>query len=157
MLSFQALASAACMIWLGRIAWIDFWQMRIPNRDVLLLTLVVLLLLALAKGSAALPDLGGAVLLFGIGFAFWVLGLMGAGDAKLFFPVGIIVGWNGLFAFALALLPASLLTLGAILLLPKVLSRPRNFVGRLKEIHEGKGVPYAVPIFLSAAVALLLT
>ncbi|TAZ75726.1 hypothetical protein ELH70_02845 [Rhizobium ruizarguesonis] len=41
-------------------------------------------------------DVGGGLLPFAPG-----IGLFGAGDAKLFLPIGLFIGWSGMLPFAI--------------------------------------------------------
>jgi Flp pilus assembly protein protease CpaA len=70
------------------------------------------------------------------------IGFIGGGDAKLFLPVGVFVGWSGLTGFALLLLPASLVVLGVL---------------RLVRGTPVTAVPYALPVAIAATGAVLLS
>ncbi|TBF97710.1 hypothetical protein ELG65_02650 [Rhizobium leguminosarum] len=43
----------------------------------------------------------GCGLLFALGIGLWTFGLFGAGDAKLFLPIGLFIGWNSMLPFAI--------------------------------------------------------
>jgi prepilin peptidase CpaA len=151
----EIVVTSACMVHMAWIAWHDFRTLRIRNTHVVALSLGAALLLLPGVSDFGFANLLPAVLLFVLGVVFWLFRMMGAGDAKLFFPVGLIVGLAGAALFAIALLPASLLTLAAIW------AGARGWLGqgyigrRLKELRRLGGVPYAVPIFLAALVAVL--
>ena len=81
-------------------AVVDIRQRRIPNAGV-----VVLLALGLAYSLSTRPLAGalsasllGCLLGFGLFIAFWPMGLIGAGDVKLFAAIGVWLGpsatWN---------------------------------------------------------------
>jgi prepilin peptidase CpaA len=81
---------------------------------------------------------------------------MGGGDAKLLFPVGLFLGWGGLLWFAVALIPASLLTLLGLWIgnRPRYAGHP--LAARIAAIRSGRGVPYAVTLFFAVVLALAL-
>lgn len=145
----------ASLIFLCRIAWTDFMTLRIRNKDVLILMGVAVLLWLARSGGRDWVDLLAGVFLFGMGFLFWALRMMGAGDAKLFLPLGVMIGWSGLFVFAVALLPASLLTLALFFMMRWLLPQTGTLGGRVAQIARLRGVPYAVPLFLATVPAML--
>lgn len=156
----MASLAATALAWIGlgllaRIAWIDFRTMRIRNTDVLVLIAVALALWASLTGLRDWWDIVAGLFLFVLGFAFWMLRLMGGGDAKLFLPLGILVGWEQLMVFGLALLPASLLSLILLRGLRTYLPGTSLVALRAQEIAKKPGIPYAVPLFLAAIPALL--
>ena len=151
----ESVVMAACVLHMGWIAWHDFCTLKIRNTHVVALSLGAALLLLPGVSDFGLANLIPAVLLFVLGVIFWLFRMMGAGDAKLFFPVGLIVGLEGAAIFAVLLLPASLLTLLAIWAGAKGWLG-QGFVGRrLQAIRRLGGVPYAVPIFLATFGAVL--
>lgn len=128
----------------------DFRTWKIPNTLVLAASAAYVpygFLSQMAGWKPAadpLTDLGAAALLFVIGFAFWAVKLFGAGDAKLFFPVGLFTGWANLLPYALNLV---LLAVVAFLLLKWPLPlqvRMTAFGTRLEEIRKTGKVPYGV-------------
>lgn len=145
--------SGMALLVLARIAWIDFVSFRIPNRDVLVLMAVTAPLLLPGVTPEGWLNIWPALLLFILGVLFWLARAMGAGDAKLFFPLGILIGWQGVAVFAIALLPFSLVFLA--------LARMgrRGWLGqgplgvRLGEIGAARGIPYGVPMAFAAAAA----
>jgi prepilin peptidase CpaA len=156
MAAFAALGLAwVGLILLARIAWIDFRTFRIPNRDVAVLLAVAVAQWFALTGGTDMADLLAGLFLFVLGFLFWFFRLMGAGDAKLFLPLGIMIGWSHLLVFALCLLPASLLCLLGLRLARRWAPEGGALGGRLQEIARMKGVPYAVPLLMAALPALL--
>lgn len=156
----MASIAATVLAWVGlvllaRIAWIDFRTMRIANRDVLVLFAASLALWAAHTGGRDWWDVAAGLFLFVLGFVFWMLRLMGGGDAKLFLPMGILIGWDQLIVFGLALLPASLLSLAVLYGLRTYLPATSPFAMRSQEIAQKRGIPYGVPLFLAASLALL--
>ncbi|HEX9858803.1 MAG TPA: hypothetical protein VGA75_10650, partial [Paracoccaceae bacterium] len=81
--------------------------------------------------------------------------LMGAGDAKLYLPLGILIGWDGLAPFVIFLLLASLLFLALLWWARRFSAGRWGAARRLKEIAAGRGVPYAVPMAFAAILAAL--
>lgn len=144
-----------CLFLLLRIAWTDFRSFRIPNADVIVLVSASLAQWSALTGGRDLADLGAGLFLFAMGFVFWFLRLMGAGDAKLFLPLGIMIGWANLPIFALCLLPASLLCLLVLRLARRAAPAGGMLPRRLHQISRMKGVPYAVPLTLAALPALI--
>lgn len=75
-----------------------------------------------------------------LGLIYWSRGWMGGGDAKLFLPVGLLVGQGGVMVFALGLLGA-----GTVMFL----------LVRKREGWAQTGVPFAVPVFFAAVAGCL--
>lgn len=93
---------------------------------------------------AVWSDLGAAGLLFGLGVIFWLVRMFGAGDAKLFFPIGLYVGWIGLLPFAILLVAAGALS-AIVLKFPMPLPLQFSFFFmRLDEIRKTQKIPYGV-------------
>jgi prepilin peptidase CpaA len=155
----QVITLWLCLGFLAVIAWRDFLTYRISNRDVLILTalVAVLVLLRGAQGSMAAlaPDLFAGSLLFVLGFVMWLLGAMGAGDVKLYFPLGVLVGWSLLPIYVVFLLLASVFMLVALWLGRRFPKENGGLRARLTEIGRAKKVPYAVPMATGAILTLL--
>lgn len=139
----------ALLLW---IAWRDFLTWRIANRDVLILLALFLPFAALVGWPGIVGNLMAGGLLFLLGVLFWLLRMMGAGDAKLFLPVGLFLGWNNLLPFAIGLFVFAALFL-IILKLPVGRGGRGRIAERLTAIRETGHVPYGVPIALSAILA----
>lgn len=144
-----------CTALLARIAWLDFRTMRIRNSDVIVLIAAALALWASLTGGRDWWDVAAGGFLFVLGFTLWMLRMMGGGDAKLFLPLGIMIGWDQLIVFGLALLPASLLSLLVLRALRGALPVTAPLALRAQEIARTRGIPYAVPLFLAALPAIL--
>lgn len=152
------------MLWLSLgvlalIAWRDFLTFRIRNRDVLIFGGMVGMLVVLRAMDRPipelLPDLMAGVLLFALGFVMWLLSLMGAGDVKLYLPLGVLVGWALLPVYVVFLVLASILMLLAIWVGRRFPSGKGRLRARLTEIAATRGVPYAVPMTIGAFLTLL--
>jgi prepilin peptidase CpaA len=144
-----------CFAFLAYVAWKDFLELRIRNRDVAIFSGMVLLLLALRGFDGALPDLMAGLLLFVLGFVMWMMGAMGAGDVKLYLPLGVFVGWALLPVYVVFLLIGSVILLGAVLLARRFPADRGRIRARLTEIAAARAVPYAVPMVFGAILTLL--
>ncbi|AWM28201.1 prepilin peptidase [Sinorhizobium fredii] len=147
-------------------AWSDFRLWKIPNAIVLALIAVYALHAALklltaedvgatlfaANGIAG--DLASGLLLFVLGFALWGCRLFGAGDAKLFLPIGFFVGWQGMLPFSIFLLMGGILALLALKLPMPLQSAHYAVVMRVEEIRATRKIPYGV-IMVAAALAVM--
>src|SRR5262249_18481433 len=91
-----------------------------------------------------------AALVFALAFGFWLLRLIGAGDAKLLGACVLAVGFADAFEFTALLLGFSVLFLVFLLLASKALQLPITVSARLIEIAGRRRVPYGVPISLAA-------
>lgn len=155
----QVIGLWLCLACLAVIAWRDFLTYRITNRDVLILLGLVALLLLLRGAQAGvaqiLPDLIAGTLLFALGFVMWMAGAMGAGDVKLYFPLGLLVGWALLPVFVMFLLLASVLMLLAVWLARRFPRDHGRLRARLTEIAQAGKVPYGVPMALAGGLTLL--
>lgn len=145
----------ACAGWMLRIAWRDFWTLRISNRDVAVLLAMALLTRAAMGFPGGWADLAAGALLFVMGVLFWLMRMMGAGDAKLYLPLGILIGWAGLVPFAVLLLPVSLIFMGLVALGPRVLPGGWAAVARLAQIRAQRRVPYGVPMVATALIVMI--
>ncbi|MEY9627243.1 prepilin peptidase [Sinorhizobium fredii] len=160
-------------------AWSDFRFWKIPNSIVLALIVVyafsaaLKLLMAeqaggalgelmaddlgaeLFSSSGIAGDIGAGLLLFTLGFGLWSFKLFGAGDAKLFLPIGLFIGWHGMLPFAVFLLIGGI---GALLILkfPMPLQLAHfSVVMRLEEIRTTRKIPYGV-IMVAAALPVMV-
>lgn len=149
-------------------AWTDFRTWKIPNTLVLaLVTLYALRAMAVMLASedvgAALfassgigGDLGAGLLMFMLGVALWAFRLFGAGDAKLFLPIGLFIGWHGMMPFAVLLLVLGIVTL-LVLRLPAPLRVAHlAFFMRIEEIRASRKIPYGVIMVFAALLTLAL-
>ncbi|MGI9352425.1 MAG: prepilin peptidase [Rhizobiaceae bacterium] len=136
------------------VAWVDFREFKIRNNSILLLIILYLLLTATNGFANILSEISAGLLLGVMGIVFWLLRMMGAGDAKLYFPIGLLVGWNNLGPFVLLLILFSLILYLVLKLpIPWYLQHFKMMM-RVREIREGKVIPYGVPIAFAAIVVL---
>lgn len=133
----------------------DARNFRVANTSVL----VVLGLYVAAQGVLGFPgllqDLAAGAVLFGMGFAMWLLRTLGAGDAKLMFPLGLHLGMDGLPVFAVLLMVSSVLFY-LVLSLCHMAGATRGLAGWFAGLKSGGRLPYAVLLALSAVPVLLL-
>ena len=150
-------------------AWSDFRSWKIPNGAILALLALYCLsavagLLATGDVGAALfsskgigGDVGAGLLLFALGIGLWAFGLFGAGDAKLFLPIGLFIGWHGMLPFAVFLLIGGVLALLALRLpMPLQLAHISVFM-RIEEIRATRKLPYGVIMVIAALSVLALS
>ncbi|MBX5022745.1 prepilin peptidase [Rhizobium lentis] len=149
-------------------AWTDFRTWKIPNSLVLaLVTLYALRAVAVILGSedigAALfassgigGDVGAGLLMFMLGVMLWAFRLFGAGDAKLFLPIGLFVGWHGMLPFAVSLLVLGIVTLLALRLPVPLRVAHLAFFMRIEEIRASRKIPYGVIMVFAVLLTLAL-
>ena len=150
-------------------AWQDFCTWKIRNWTVLALLAVYAclallrwlmpsngLLDELGARSPLYGDLGAGLLLFVIGFVLWALKLFGAGDAKLFLPVGLFVGYNLLFPFGVALAVGAVIVAVALKFPVPLHYQVWPAAARLEEIRLTGKVPYGVLIAAAALCSVWL-
>ena len=134
---------------IGLLVWIaicDFRTLTIRNRYILILIALYVPTL-FYRGFESLPsDLIAAAVLFVIGFISWELRMIGGGDVKLFFALGLYLGYDGLGAFCLLLLVFSLVALLGLALVRKFAApEPSSYImQRLKVITAEQKLPYGV-------------
>ncbi|NRB16408.1 MAG: prepilin peptidase [Rhodobacteraceae bacterium] len=137
------------------IAWYDFWHLKIRNGAVLLLLALYAIWLLLGGVQSWAGDLGTGLILFLIGFVMWRARMMGGGDVKLYFALGLFMGFANLGLFAIGLLLTSLLFLLALRLAAG--GKGNGYIlCRLRVIGDSGRAPYAVPLCLAAIPVILL-
>lgn len=156
LLSLHLFALGASCVFALWIAWVDFKTLTISNRSVLIMLGLALLVSVTRQPASIMWDLALGGFLFLVGFLFWLMGAMGAGDVKLYLPLGIALGIFAAGPYVIALLIFSILFLVAA----KIAARTgfsNGIPGRLAELGRGKGLPYAVPMALAFVFAIGLT
>src|SRR5688572_23720205 len=133
----------------------DFFYLKIPNRDLTALLGVAVAFLMVSWPPDLFLRLGFGSILFALGFVFWLLRALGAGDVKLFGIVGCLISSSDALAFVVLILVFAL----AIVFLYRKVEDLRflpQFAGRrvLELVGTGR-VPYGVPISL-ATISLLV-
>lgn len=135
----------------------DLFTMTISNRISLVLVGGFFALAVLTGMSAAeiLDHVGAMGTVLAVTFAFFALGWVGGGDAKLAATTVLWLGWAHLFDYMVyASLLGGLLTL--VLIQFRNVAMPSRLIGELwaERLHQpGGGVPYGIAL---AAAALLI-
>lgn len=157
MLSANIVADAVLLLAVGlllHIAWYDFWHLTIRNVSVLIV-LGLYVVWALLGGFQSLAgDLGAGLILFLIGLGMWQAKMMGGGDVKLYFALGLLMGFANIGLFAVLLLAATFLFLAALIISAR-LKHGGVILSRLREIHTSGRAPYAVPMCLAAVPVIV--
>jgi len=132
----------------------DLLSMRISNRLVLVLA-GGFFVLAFAIGlplSQIGMHVAGALLVLCVAFAFFVLGWIGGGDAKLAAATALWIGFGGLLQyFVYAALLGGALTLVILLVRRWPLPRAWIKIEWLGRLHDSKsGIPYGIALAVAA-------
>ena len=147
-------AAVSLFIW---IAICDFRTLKVRNRNLVVLIVIYVATLFIHSIASLPGDLVAGVVLFGIGFISWKLRVMGGGDVKLFFVLGLYLGFDGLGPFAVLLMVVSVLVYSVIRLVGRLAAPDTNgkFLGRIKAMGDDHKVPYAV-VLIAAALPIII-
>ena len=147
-------AAVGLFIW---IAICDFRTLKVRNRNLVVLIVIYVATLFIHSIASLPGDLVAGVVLFGIGFISWKLRVMGGGDVKLFFVLGLYLGFDGLGPFAVLLMVVSVLVYAVIRLVGRFAAPDTNgkFLGRIKAMADDHKVPYAV-VLIAAALPIII-
>jgi prepilin peptidase CpaA len=148
-------------IFIAAAAW-DLATFTIPNvfpAALVVLFLVVAGVAAFTSSTFGVADIGWHFAAFGVGLtagiAFFALGWIGGGDAKLFAAICLWLGWDLLLQYTLyAALFGGVLTIGILTL--RTVPLPAALHGHawlLKLADKRSGIPYGVAL---AAAALFV-
>ncbi|HUG60837.1 MAG TPA: prepilin peptidase [Methylomirabilota bacterium] len=151
------LAIGAVIVVLAYVAVQDLRFARIRNEAVLALIALWAVLAALEGFGSVLDSLAAGALLLALGFAAWTMKVVGAGDAKLLFAGGLLLGLSALLPFSIFMIAATILSVVALMVLrmaPFML--PPALAARLDVIVSTRRIPAAVPISIALALALPL-
>lgn len=123
----------------------DLQDYKISNR----LLLITLVLGLLWRGHLASPlwlsSTATGVLLLAISLPFWLWQKLGAGDVKLMFVIGLLLGWQGLPAMLLCLLALTLLLTACLSAAKRqLLFRSGVLANWLNNINRQGFLPYGV-------------
>lgn len=94
--------------------------------------------------------------MFMLGVMLWAFRLFGAGDAKLFLPIGLFVGWHGMLPFSFLLLVLGIVTLLALRLPVPLRVAHLAFFMRIEEIRASRKIPYGVIMVFAVLLTLAL-
>ena len=151
----ELLALLAVISLLSYLAYQDFWYLKLPNRIILALTLCAAAYVWLSADRLWQTALLAGLLLFAMGTVFWLLRLMGAGDAKLMLPLGILVDISGFIAFAVGLMAFTFVLYITIKLASNDTNRHHSPARRrLSEINTLGTVPFGIPLIGATVVVL---
>ncbi|APO73389.1 prepilin type IV endopeptidase protein [Rhizobium etli 8C-3] len=146
--------------------WTDFQTWKIPNTLVLaLIALYALRAVAVMVSSEDIGatlfaltgiggDVGAGLLMFVLGVVLWAFGMFGAGDAKLFLPIGLFIGWHGMLPFSIFLLVFGVATLLMLRLPIPLPFKHLAFFMRIEEIRASRKVPYGVVMVFATLLTL---
>lgn len=150
-----ASATIVAIVLTALLFWASFSDVRVrrvPNACILaIIGLFVLQTIALHPGPA-LSGLYAALLSLAICYGLYAFSIVGAGDAKLFASVALLIGLADLGSFALATVFA-----GGVMALISLASRPRRALAMLQLRGKGdfgRGIPYGVAITVGALVVV---
>ena len=156
MVVLELLALLAVVGLLSYLAFLDFWYLTLPNRIVLALTLCAALYVWISPDRLWQTAVLAALLLFAMGTVFWLLRLMGAGDAKLMLPLGLLVDISGFIAFALGLMALTFVLYISIKLAGNNTGSHHAVARRLSDINTLGSVPFGVPLIGATLLVLVL-
>lgn len=130
----------------------DVTSFRIPNGIPLALAALFLIKATMLGISPWPSHIGAALLIFGLGFAGFALGVIGGGDAKLMTALALWLGMTGLPSFlAITAIGGGVLALVLLTLRQGLLAvSPGGAVRQWRLFHPKAPVPYALPITLAA-------
>ncbi len=128
----------------------DIRTRRIPNWTVVSLLALFVLWTALGRGAGLGPALAAGGLSLAVTFGFYVFGIWGAGDAKLFSAFALFAGLADLPFFGVATLLAG----GAVALATLAANPTRAAVMWQMRGKGAAGVPYGVAISLAGLATL---
>lgn len=151
----QGLVALAAVALLCIVIRDDFRLMIVRNRNATALVILYLLWAAFGGFAGWQGDLVAALALTSVAFVMWLLRMMGAGDVKLYFGIGLFIGYGHLSLYVILLFAASVL----FLLVIKVSAKNTRIAGiwpKLREFSETGRAPYAVPMSLAAIPTILV-
>jgi prepilin peptidase CpaA len=137
------------------LAWASFCDVRsrtIPNWSVLIIAALFAPWALLHWGPSALSMLAAAAIALVVGVGLYALGMVGAGDAKLFAAVALFAGLGHLLVLVLATALA-----GGAIALVSLATRPRRALSMIALRGEGdfgRGVPYGVAISVGGVLVV---
>ena len=137
------------------LAWAAISDIRtrmIPNWTVLVVIGLFVPWAMLQWGSWDLLALTAGATALAIGIALYALGVVGAGDAKLFAAVALFAGWGHLLALGLATA-----LVGGVIAIISLAARPRRallMVTLRGKGDFGRGIPYGVAIAIAGALVV---
>ena len=144
-----AAALTALLIWA---AVSDIQVRKIPNRIVLAILALAVPWMAMSSPAWVLWALVAAVIALVASFILYSLGMVGAGDSKLFAAVALFVGLQNLW-----LLAVGTALVGGLIAAVSLASRPRRALVMFTMKGKGdfgRGIPYGVAIAIGAGAVV---
>ena len=139
----------------GALAWAsisDLQVRKIPNACVLTIVALFAIWATLRGGIGVKSSVIAAAISFTIGFGLYRLGVMGAGDVKLFSALALFAGLELLGTFALSTAIGG----GLVALIFMIIQPTRGAVmfALNGKGDYGKGIPYGIAISLGALLVI---
>ena len=140
------------VVFTALVAWAsisDIKDRKIPNRCVLAIMALFVPWAVLSTGPWVLWALAAGAIALAIGVGLYALGMVGAGDAKMFAAVALFTGLDHLPLLGLLTALA-----GGAIALANMAAQPTRALVMLKMRGKGdfgRGIPYGVAIALAAA------
>ena len=148
-------AVAVIIVYLVYVAITDYSSLRISNRSVMIGLILYPIWVVVGGAADPVTDLIAAALLFGLGFAFWMFRLLGAGDAKFMLVCGALAGLSHLAHFAIALVVVSIAMFIVIKLAARPMFQSLIVMSRLGTIVDTQKAPYGVALSTATIFAFL--
>ncbi|MFY0692785.1 MAG: prepilin peptidase [Paracoccaceae bacterium] len=140
---------------LAHLAWHDFWHLKIRNKAVLALLVTYIVWAALNGFSSFKVDLAIAALLALPALLMWLFRLLGAGDVKLYFVLGLMLGFSHVGIFVILLLLVTILFQMALWIAARG-GEGGAIKQRMRFFKTGGKAPYGVVICLAALLPVLM-
>ena len=148
----RGLIAAAFTLLIGWAAISDIRFRKIPNWTVLAVVALALPWMATGTVSWALWAAAAAAIAWVASFMLYSLGVVGAGDSKLFAAVALFVGFQNLWLLAVATA-----LVGGLIAAVSLATRPRRALVMFTMKGKGdfgRGIPYGVAIAIGAGVVV---
>lgn len=152
----EIVAEIFCFVLLARIAVRDFQTLKVSNRSNLLLLLTYVVWLVSRQFEAFETDLLVGALFSAIALLMWLAKALGAGDVKLYFVLGLLLGIETAVLYVVLLLIVSFVVLLVVKLAKFEFEAQEDvsFRGRLARFQQTGKLPYAVLMVFSAVAPL---
>ncbi|MCA0043916.1 prepilin peptidase [Celeribacter litoreus] len=133
----------------------DFRHLIIENWTVVTLFGLYVIWAGLAGFPSVWTDVFMAALFFLLAFVMWIFRAMGAGDVKLYFVLGLLMGMEWAVVFIALLLVCSVLFWVGLRLSARYENKSNYVISRFRFFREEGVLPYGVVLTLSAVPAII--
>nr|WP_255572006.1 prepilin peptidase [Celeribacter sp. PS-C1] len=133
----------------------DFRHLIIENWAIVALLGLYVLWSGLSGFPSVATDVFMAVLFFLLALVMWIFRAMGAGDVKLYFVLGLLMGMEWAIVFIVMLLVFSVLFWIGLKLSTRYKDTSNYIISRFRFFKAEGVLPYGVVMTLSAAPAIL--